>query len=116
MHASGMKANPLPIRGGDLFCYLPSELDVCSSVLTHYSSLIPTYTYALLTHKPPKTINHKTTGTEKTDGTRYLLYIVEDPAGGSAMAVFQDRNGMAYQVPGGDIIGGALKVRACVRA
>ncbi len=46
--------------------------------------------------------------TEKTDGVRYLLYVVTDPSTRSPVAVLLDRKGTVFRVPGSAVIGQAL--------
>ena len=46
--------------------------------------------------------------TEKTDGVRYLLYIVKDAGTGQSKALLQDRKGALYSMPASESIGNAI--------
>ncbi|KAJ1437678.1 mRNA capping enzyme, catalytic domain-containing protein [Ochromonadaceae sp. CCMP2298] len=46
--------------------------------------------------------------TEKSDGVRFLLYVIPDPRAGSPMAVFVDRSKAVFKFRGSDVLGQAL--------
>jgi len=48
--------------------------------------------------------------TEKTDGIRYLLYVVADPATKGPVAVLMDRKGAIFKIPGSAAVGEALGI------
>jgi len=48
--------------------------------------------------------------TEKTDGIRYLLYVVADPVTKGPVAVLMDRKGAVFKIPGSAAVGEALGV------
>jgi len=48
--------------------------------------------------------------TEKTDGIRYLLYVVADPATKGPVAVLMDRKGAVFKIPGSAAVGEALGI------
>ena len=47
---------------------------------------------------------------EKTDGVRYLLYVIEQPGTGHPMAVLMDRKGALFTLTGSKTLGSALGV------